>query len=187
VLHLKYRTPSAWAQAALADVRALLVDHAFCEDKAAASARMLMKQHEKLRGPMAALAKEEDGHAQMCRKFLKERGAAAGIKYRNPYVSALRRQGLGLGSGELLDKLLVASLIEARSCERFQLLADATRGGTLGRFYEDLLAAEARHHVLFVDLASDLFGSRPAHKRLGELSALEAEIVRSLPWAPRIH
>jgi tRNA-(ms[2]io[6]A)-hydroxylase len=187
MLHLTYRTPAEWAQAALADLDAQLVDHAFCEDKAAAAALSILKQFPRFEKPMKALAKEEEGHARQCRALLKERGVTTGKRHRDRYVSELRTHGLGAGSGEPLDRLLVCALIEARSCERFRLLADACRGETLGRFYEDLFAAEARHHVLFVDLASDLAGEPKALRRLSELAAVEAKIVQELPWAPRIH
>jgi tRNA-(ms[2]io[6]A)-hydroxylase len=186
MLHLAYRTPPEWAHAALSDPSRLLQDHAFCEDKAAASARMLGRLDPRLSLPMWSLEKEEEGHAALCRRFLKERGAGFAPPHRDPYVSQLRRQALGLGPGDLLDKLLVAAMIEARSCERFRLLADACRGSAMGSFYEDLFAAEARHHVLFVDLSTDLFGDR-AEPRLGEISAIEARIARARPWGPSIH
>jgi tRNA-(ms[2]io[6]A)-hydroxylase len=164
-----------------------VLDHAFCEDKAAAMARSLGRQFPILSRPMEALAKEEEGHARQCRAFLKERGVPFSPPHRDPYVSALRRRALGGGSGELLDKLLVACMIEARSCERFQLLADACRGASLGRFYEDLVAAEARHHVLFVELAADAVGDVRARSRLIHIARIEADIVSSLPWTSRIH
>lgn len=187
MLHLKVLTPPEWAQAALSDVNALLLDHAFCEEKAAASARMLLKGHPKLERPLAALAKEEDGHARLCRGFLRERGVAFTPPHRDAYVSQLRHRGLGRGRGDLLDKLIVASLIEARSCERFKLLAAARSGDALGRFYEDLFAAEARHHALFLDLASDLFGENKTRSSLDRLATIEAQVVASRPWGPRVH
>ncbi len=187
VLHLRYATPPEWAASALSDRDALLIDHAFCEDKAAATARMLIGAHAKLESSMRALALEEEAHARACRAMLKERGIRSPVRHRDAYVSALRHQGLGRGAGTLLDRLIVSSLIEARSAERFKLLADACRGESFGRFYEDLFAAESRHHTLFFSLASDVFGDAEAGKRLDAMSELEGRIAASRPWGPRIH
>jgi tRNA-(ms[2]io[6]A)-hydroxylase len=85
-----------------------------------------------------------------------------------------------------LDTLLCCALIEARSCERFQILADALEDAELRRFYAGLLAAEARHHGIFVDLAAQL-APREARERLRELAALEAEALADAPALPRLH
>lgn len=191
MLRLKFLTPAGWAETALADRKALLLDHAYCEIKAAAQARALGRKHghkfPRLCKPMEALAREEDGHAAQCQALLREMGVPRRRPPANPYVQDLRRRVLAVGGGDLLDQLIVASMIEARSCERFRLLADACRGETLARFYEDLFAAEARHHVLFVDLAVDLFGESRAKKRIEAIAAIEADIVAKRPWGPRIH
>lgn len=191
MLRLKFLTPAEWAETALADRKALLLDHAYCEIKAAAQARALGRKHghkfPQLRKPMEALAKEEDGHAAQCQALLREMGVSRRRPPANPYVQDLRRRVLAVGGGDLLDQLIVASMIEARSCERFRLLADACRGETLGRFYEDLFAAEARHHVLFTDLALDLFGESRAKNKIEAISAIEADIVAKRSWGPSIH
>jgi tRNA-(ms[2]io[6]A)-hydroxylase len=191
MLHLEHRTPPAWTQAALADVDALLLDHWFCETKVAARALSLARRHQadhpQIGKPLRALAREEEGHADRCRSMLRERGVIPRPIHANPYVRSLRARVCGDGDGTLLDQLLLASMVEARSCERFRLLADALRGESLGRLYEDLFAAEARHHTLFVDLSADLFGSEPAGARLRQVSMIEADIISKLPWGPRIH
>lgn len=191
MLRLKFFTPPEWAAAALVDRKALLLDHAYCEIKAAAQARALSRKHgdrfPQLRKPMESLAREEDGHASQCRALLRGMGVSLRRPPSNPYVQELRRRVLTAGGGDVLDQLIVASMIEARSCERFRLLAEACRGETLGRFYEDLFAAEARHHVLFVELAMNLFGEDRAKKRIEAIAAIEADIAASRPWGPRVH
>ncbi len=87
----------------------------------------------------------------------------------------------------MIDQLLVAGMIEARSAERFRLLAEACRGETLGHLYKDLFASEARHHALFVSLAVDLFGEETAKERLEAIAGLEASIMRARPWGSHIH
>ena len=86
-----------------------------------------------------------------------------------------------------MDQLLVCSLIEARSAERFRLLADAANGTTLGSFYSDLYASEVGHYVLFVKLSAEQFGTEPTLKRLEFLRKGEANIISALPHGPRIH
>ncbi|HVY60219.1 MAG TPA: tRNA isopentenyl-2-thiomethyl-A-37 hydroxylase MiaE, partial [Planctomycetota bacterium] len=184
------RTPPAWAEAALSDRAALLLDHRFCESKAAAMAHALARRHgEKLPAIvplMRALAAEEDEHTLLCDRLLRELGGARRPHHGNPYVNELRLAGHRLGGG-FLEHLLVAGTIEARSCERFRLLADACRGGPLGAFYEDLFASEARHHALFVNLAVELFGEKRALAKLEKLTAAEAAIIAARPWGPHIH
>lgn len=191
MLHLSYLTPPEWAQTALADPCALLLDHLYCEKKAGLRARALIRkygaEHPVLVAPLEDLAREEDSHAAICEQLLRERGGPPGRHHGNPYVTLLKRPAQWRGKGDLLDQLLIACMIEARSCERFQRLADALRGTGLGRFYEDLFASEARHHGLFVSLAVDLFGEKRARRLLDRVSAVEGLIVAARPWGPFLH
>ncbi len=191
MLHLSYLTPPEWAQTALSDPCALLLDHLYCEKKAGLRARALIKrygaEHPILVAPLEELAREEDSHAAICEQLLRERGNPPIRHHGNPYVALLKRPAQWRGKGDLLDQLLIASMIEARSCERFQRLADALRGTGLGRFYEDLFACEARHHGLFVSLAVDLFGEKRARTLLDRVSVVEGQIVAARPWGPFLH
>jgi tRNA 2-(methylsulfanyl)-N6-isopentenyladenosine37 hydroxylase len=191
MLHLQYETPAAWAQKALEDTDALLLDHRFCEGKAAAMARAFIKRYGN-RYPLLAplmkdLAEEEDEHTALCEQLLKERGGILRPHHGNPYVQELRSAVHKHAGGKVIDQLLVAGMIEARSAERFRLLAEACRGDTLGRFYEDLFASEARHHALFVSLAVDLFGEETAKERLETIASLEATVMQARPWGSHIH
>ena len=86
----------------------------------------------------------------------------------------------------LLDRLLVSALIEARSCERFKLLADGLNNERLSEFYRALMAAEARHFQLFSGLAESIFGAE-ARTRLRVLAEREAEVAEQLPLGPQVH
>jgi tRNA-(ms[2]io[6]A)-hydroxylase len=191
MLNLAHRTPSAWAQAALGDIPALLADHRYCEGKAASSARAFVRRYgaryPKLARPLLALAQEEDAHFALVTRLLRKQSRHPTRHHGNPYISLLRRRVNRDGGGSELDQLVVAAFIEARSAERFRLLADALRGNPLGGVYEDLFASEARHHALFVRLAADVFGEAPASRRIEAVSAIEAEIVASRPWGSHLH
>lgn len=190
MLHLKHRTPPEWAARALEDRAALLLDHRFCEAKAAAMANALAKRHgakhPSLVPLMRALAAEEDDHTRQCDRLLAELGSPRTPHHGNPYVTEVRAVGHAAG-GSFLEHLLVAGTIEARSCERFRLLADHCRGTPLGTFYEDLFASEARHHALFVTLAIELFGEKRALARLETITRAEAKIIAARPWGSYIH
>lgn len=201
MLSLSLPTSPDWARNALADLPGLLTDHHLCELKAAAMnesiARRWGEKFPALGRTMIDLAKEERGHGARVTRFLEDLGfAGAGVNW-NPrdrdgsqiltptYAAELRRR---VRPGDsLIDLLLISSLIEARSCERFRLLALEKPPHGLTAFYEDLFAAEARHHRLFVGLAGDLFGEDAVRPRLTELSLVEAEVVATRPAGPRVH
>jgi tRNA 2-(methylsulfanyl)-N6-isopentenyladenosine37 hydroxylase len=191
MLGLHYATPAAWAQQALQDPAQLMLDHLFCERKAAAMAlhtlRVEGKRFPKLKQLMTDLANEEFEHAELCEKFLKEMRRPKETRGGNLYALQLRKLWKARGHDQFLDMLLVSSLIEARSAERFKLLADATNGTTLGNFYGDLYASEVNHYLLFVSLGVDIFGEEMTMKRLEEMRADEAKIIQSLPQGSRIH
>ena len=108
--------------------------------------------------------------------------------HRNPYASALR--GVvrkGAGNHELLDRLLVSALIEARSCERFEVLAQCSTDRELARFYHRLGSSERGHYVVFLHLAWFTASRTQVEHRWMEMLAAEAEILASQPMGPRIH
>jgi len=164
MLGLKVATDGAWAALAMRDVDAVLVDHAHCEMKAAASALSLAARHlddTQLVSALTDLAREEIDHFQRVLSVLLSRGVAIGPPRVDAYVADLRRAVTRLPRdptlSALVDRLLVGALIEARSCERFRLLAEATAEDSahagLHALWGDLLVAEARHYAEFVDLA----------------------------------
>lgn len=197
-LPLLVATSPEWAPIALADLDSVLIDHAFCEHKAAVTALGLIgrfAQYAPLVQPMLALAREEMVHMRQVIELLDERGLELGAPRPDVYVRTLRRRfcSEGEGVGGLGDSLLVCAFVEARSCERFRLLAQALVGAEspeddkLGRFYRQLAEAEGRHWELFRDLALELLPDRRIPQRLEELAQIEGEVVRDLPVAARMH
>lgn len=191
MLGLHYQTPSGWAAQALARPAELLLDHYFCEVKAAAMAQRTSKlygsKYPVLKGLMAELAAEETRHAEGVQRFLQAYPRPRAAQGGNRYAQGLRKLAHAEGHDQFLGMLLICSLIEARSAERFKLLADAARGTALGSFYEDLFASEVSHYKLFVGLGTDLCGEAETLSRLEEMRTGEAVLIRSLPAGPRIH
>jgi tRNA-(ms[2]io[6]A)-hydroxylase len=188
MLGLKVSTDADWAAAAMRDADAVLVDHAHCELKAASNALSLVARHPgdaTLARALTALAREEIEHFQRVLDALAARGVPVGAPPVDTYAAALRRAAGALPRdarlGPLVDRLLVGALIEARSCERFQLLAEASAGvdAELHALWRELLASEARHYRTFVDLAVHAAGGDRARvaERLDRLAVDEASIV----------
>ena len=191
MLGLLYQTPDDWAARVLSEPADLLLDHLFCERKAAAMALHTLRCHgarfpvlKKLMPPLAA---EEIEHAEQVERLLKDYPRPMPRKGGNLYAQGLRKLWHASGRDTFLDMLLVCSLIEARSAERFRHLADHARGTPLGHFYEDLYASEVNHYTLFVGLGIDFYGEDAANARLNEMRITEAELIRSMPEGPRIH
>jgi tRNA-(ms[2]io[6]A)-hydroxylase len=186
---LRSATDPRWVAAALGDLDRTLGDHAHCEKKAAASALKLVADHPDLPHlvrPLAKLAQEETQHFLAVLNELQRRGAPLPPDDGDPYVQALLRRVRG-GRERLLDRLLVAALVEARSCERLRLLGDALPEPRLAELYLRLAQSEAGHEALFVDLARAVAGAAAADARLAALAEEEARIVAHLPLLPRIH
>ena len=187
MLGLLVPTDARWSEEALADLDGVLRDHAHCEMKAATNAMSLVGRHPDdldLVRKLVALAQEELRHFDRVVEILAARGVALGSPPVDGYAASLRKAASGLPRvraerGELVDRLLVAALIEARSCERFKLLGDALGDDhPLRPFYAELFAAEARHHRELVDLAIAASSEAIVVPRLRALAGLEAEIVR---------
>jgi tRNA 2-(methylsulfanyl)-N6-isopentenyladenosine37 hydroxylase len=169
-------TPPQWVEDALAHLPALLNDHANCEKKAASSALALMfayPEDRELAQALSRLAREELRHFEQVQRAM----AAVGVPFERQrpsrYAQALRRAVRSADPGRKLDLLLAGALIEARSAERFALLAPRLPA-PLARLYADLGASEARHHALYVGLAAARAASE-WRARLGALAAVEAE------------
>jgi tRNA-(ms[2]io[6]A)-hydroxylase len=190
VLSLASTTSPAWAERALADLDLVLLDHAHCERKAAGNAVTLMfryPQHAFLAAPLSRLAREELVHFEQVLERLGARGLVLRPLKASPYAGRLRAAARAEEPGRLLDSLLCSALIEARSCERFRLLAEHAPGDSLREFYTGLIASEARHHGIFVALAGELAGTEVVRARLDELARHEAEVLAALPPMPRLH
>jgi tRNA-(ms[2]io[6]A)-hydroxylase len=194
MLSLLMPTDVRWVEVAASDLPTLLSDHAHCEIKAAQSALSLVARYAGempvLVEPLTALAREEAEHFASVHDQLTRIPAALERPASDGYVTQLQaaaRSDRPATAPALLDKLLVAALIEGRSCERFRLLSEQLPQAELRGFYRELMVSEARHFTLFCALAAEAFGRSESRARLGTLAAREAAIVQQLPLAPRVH
>jgi tRNA-(ms[2]io[6]A)-hydroxylase len=191
----------AWAAAALTDLDAILADHAHCEMKAASNALSLAARHPQIPSIVLALtdlAQEEIRHFQEVYVWLGRRNVSLGPPPKDLYAAALLRARQDLqptSLSPLVDRLLIAALIEARSCERFKMLILVLEGESLAElraFYARLFAAEARHYRTFLDLAVLAADGELAkvEARLRDLAVVEGVIVSGLPSeaaCPTVH
>jgi tRNA-(ms[2]io[6]A)-hydroxylase len=194
-LPLRYRTPPAWARQVLARPLELLNDHAHLEKKAAANALELLNRWPEPRPPenwvaaMTAVARDEVEHLATVCRLLARRGGKLTKQHSNRYASDLRalvRQGTG--KDELVDRLMVSALIEARSCERFKLLGDACEDDPeLRKLYRGLWASEHGHYRTFVQLAEEIEPQDKVAQRWDEMMDAEARIIAAQPPGPRMH
>jgi tRNA-(ms[2]io[6]A)-hydroxylase len=191
-LPLHSRTPVAWARAALADPIPLLIDHAFLEKKAATNAMELLTRwpNDWLDGwveTMTAIARDETNHLAQVIRLLLNRGARLDRFHKNPYANGLRQLVRKGEPTELLDRLLVAALIEVRSCERFAVLASASEDEELSDFYRALFSSEFGHYTVFLKLARKFTKEAEVNARWQEMLAAEAQVLSRQEPGPRIH
>lgn len=171
----------------------ILIDHAFCEQKAASSCISLIVQypeHEKLVEVLTPVVAEEWGHFQRVLKELRKRNIPLGKPRKDEYVNQL--QGIlrkpGDRNEQLMEKLLLNALIEARSAERFKLLSESLTDENLQKFYRELMISEAGHYRNFIDLAEEYVPKEKVRKRWKELLEAEAEIMKTMEVrADRFH
>jgi len=183
-------TQPAWTTTVLANFDAFLLDHAACERKASSMAMsMLLHYPDKpaLVKAMTDLAIEELLHFKAVMAHIQERQLIISGDQKDPYVNQFR-QAQRRGTQEyLLDRLLIASIIEKRGAERFALIAAGLPAGPLQRFYHNIAESEARHYVLFLDLANQDFEPAIIQTRLHELLVIEANIIDQLPLTAALH
>lgn len=186
---LPCRTPDGWVRAAIADQRTMLIDHANCEKKAAATALSLMHRYTDnfiLLNKMSRLAREELRHFEQVLKIMAQRGVVYEPISASRYAAGLRDEVRRKEPGKLMDTLLVGALIEARSCERFAALIPHL-DDVLADFYTSLLKSEARHFHDYLKLAEQTGSSEEVAERLGSLKAREKELVESTDGEFRFH
>ena len=195
-LPLVVPTAPAWVPHALEHLDALLMDHAHCEQKAASVALALIGRfpdHPGLARDMLALAHEEMRHFRQVLDRIEARGKHLEKPLPDPYVNELRAWAFGEpgGLGALGDLLLVCAFVEARSCERFRVLAEAllarNAADDLGMFYLRLADAEARHWERFRDLALESADPAQVEARLTVMAVAEGRIIAARPVEARMH
>ena len=181
-----------WLARALAHLDEVLIDHAHCEKKAASTAVSLLFRYpdrSAMLPVLSALAREELAHFEGVLRHLARRGVPFARQKPGRYPGRLHRVIRSDPSHHLLDSLLVGAVIEARSCERFGLLADALGDvdAQLASYYRSLLAAEARHHREYIGLAETCCDAADVRARLDEIARHEATVLAENPPEPRLH
>jgi len=192
-LGLRLPTDPRWVNLAEKNLEEILVDHAYCEQKAASSCISLIVQFpekEKLVEMLTRVVSEEWDHFNQVLQQLKKRGLKLGPPRNDEYVRELNNLIIkgGSRSHQLTEKLLINAMIEARSCERFRLLSKELKDENLKAFYHELMISEAGHYRNFILLAKEYEDSEVVDKRWRELLEQEAQIMSKIkPRADRIH
>ncbi len=189
---LKLPTDPRWANIAEQNIEDILIDHAFCEQKAASTAISFIVQYPEksdLVEAMLELSREELQHFQMVHKIILQRGLKLDRARKDEYVVKLHNFFPKGGSREdrLVQDLLIAGLIEARSCERFKLLADQLSDRELADFFGGLIACEAGHYTLFLKFARQFGGREKADAKWNALLEFEAEVIKNLKNEGKVH
>ena len=185
VLGLVLPTDPRWVNIAGMNLAEVLIDHAYCEQKAASTGISLIVQYpemERLVEELTPVVAEEWSHFERVLELMRKRGIKLGSKRKDEYVEQLLkiiRTG-GSRQQQVMEKLLLNALIEARSCERFRLLWKELPDPELQKFYYELMVSEAGHYKLFLNLAKELNDPEVVEVRWRELLELEGEIIRGL-------
>src|SRR5213592_1137000 len=181
MLLFRQKPPADWLPKGLANLPAVLVDHAHLERKAATSALNLEKYRDLfLRvGELNAIAIEELQHFQLVLDLLQRRGIAFGQPYPSPWIAGLMRAVRNGQRHQVIDHLICCSLIEGRSCEKFQLLATELRSidGALAEFYASLVESEGNHYATYLLMARAIDDTE-ADRRLDFYLELDARLIR---------
>ncbi len=188
MLGLKLPTDPRWVDLAEKSIEEILTDHAYCEQKAASTCISLIQNNfekEYLVEKLVPVVSEEWSHFKLVLDELKKRKLKLGPQRRDDYVFELNKFYPKGNTREvrLLDSLLMAALIEARSCERFRLLSLHIQDASLRHFYHKLMIAEATHYRLFLDLAGYYFDKEKVKRRWNEWLSFEEQLLQS--WALR--
>ncbi len=190
MLNLQSESSRRWLAMMDENLEEILIDHAHCEKKAAGCAMNLIfayTDNQELCREMVEIVNEELEHFVMVLDLLKKRN----IEFKRQRACNYGRQLNDLvrksEPERAIDRLLVASLIEARSCERFDLLRNHVNDKELADFYDSLFESEARHHTTYVRMAKFFGSEETVRQRLEELSALETEIINRGDKLPRMH
>ncbi|MCC9605210.1 tRNA-(ms[2]io[6]A)-hydroxylase [Blastopirellula sp. JC732] len=190
MLHLQSTSSDRWFSQVSDNLDLLLIDHAHCEKKAAGVAMNMIfayVEDEDLCRAMTEIVNEELEHFHMVLELLHERGIPFRRLKPSNYGEQLHALIRKNEPERAVDRLLVAGLIEARSCERFGMLRERLEDKTLASFYDQLFESEARHHSAYVRLAKHYADDKTVMDRLDELAKAEAEIIAVGDENPRMH
>lgn len=192
MLGLKLPTDPRWANIAEKNIDEILIDHAYCEQKAASTAISLIvsfPEYTELVTAMTELVQEEMSHFKMVHDLLKERNVTLGRDRKDTYVAKLLTffpKG-GSRQTQLVHRLLLAGLIEARSCERFRLLSEELSDEKLRRFYRKLMISEANHYSMFLKFARQYHDVEEVNQKWSDLLDYEAKVLESFQDGASVH
>ena len=192
MLRLTKPSRKGWVTDAMLVIDEILIDHAHCEKKAASSALNFIfryPEYESMMQPLSELAREELRHFEEVMAVLKERNIQFRRLEPSQYAGRLTKIVRKDLSVRMLDMMLCASLIEARSCERMKLLSNGLEVGDpkLSFFYKELLVSEARHSQVYLELLGEFYSEDQIYTRLGELSEYESQVLFMPAEFTRLH
>jgi tRNA-(ms[2]io[6]A)-hydroxylase len=195
MLGLKMATDPRWVNIVEKNLEEILVDHAFCEQKAASNAISIIVQYPQytdLVQAMTAICQEEMQHFDMVHAKLLERGLKLGFERKDPYVNDLgeflrRNKTNSSPEGMFVNKMLFAAMIEARSCERFKILSDQLLDEDLKKFYRSLMESEARHYTTFLGFARKYGKEIDVDKCWQEFLDFEASLMEKYGKSETMH
>lgn len=194
ILRLQLPTDPRWANIVEQNLEEILSDHAWCEQKAATNAIMLIinnAEKEDLVTEMTAISIEEMQHFQMVHDIIKARGYEFLRDRKDDYVNDLmkylKKSSDGSREGGLIERLLFAAMIEARSCERFKVLSENLKDEELAQFYRDLMESEAAHYTTFINLARKYAGDIDVEARWKAWLEHEAQIISKYGDGVTVH
>ena len=195
MLGLKMATDPRWVNIVEKNIEEILIDHAFCEQKAASNAISIIVQYPQypdLVDAMVEICKEEIEHFKMVHEKLKDRGLKLGFERKDPYVNDLskylkKNQNDGSRQGHFVKQMLFAAMIEARSCERFKILSEQLKDPDLKTFYRLLMESEARHYITFLNFAKKYGGKIDVNQKWNDFLAFEAELMKKYGLNETIH
>ena len=192
MLGLKFETETSWAEIAKDNLQQILTDHAFAEQKAASNAVSIIinySEETKLVSEMSAIAIEEMEHFKMVHDLMISRGMTLGIPQKNDYAKMLQQFFTKTHdrTDALIQRLLVAALIEARSCERFKVFSENLEDQELASFYKELMISEANHYTTFLGFARSYQDKDLVNEKWNALLKYEAELMENRGKKAKIH
>ncbi len=188
-------TDPRWVNIVEKNLEEILIDHAFCEQKAASNAISIIVQYPQypdLVETMVEICQEEMEHFKMVHDRILERDFKLGFERKDPYVNDLssylkKHQNDGSREGHFVNQMLFAAMIEARSCERFKILSEQLNDEELKSFYRMLMESEARHYVTFLTFAKKYGGTIDVDKKWEEFLTYEAELLKKYGKSETMH
>jgi tRNA-(ms[2]io[6]A)-hydroxylase len=195
MLGLKMATDPRWVNLVEKNIEEILVDHAFCEQKAASNAISIIVQYPHyvdLVQAMTEIAKEEMEHFGMVHDKMLERGMKLGFERKDPYVNDLsdylKQRNLGGNlDAQFVNRMMFAAMIEARSCERFRILSEEINDADLRAFYRSLMESEARHYTTFLNFARKYGKGINVEKHWQEFLDFEATLMAKYGTKETMH